>query len=297
MNVLSLRGGGIRGLVVAMILAYVEAVTGRPIRALFDLIAGTSTGGIIAIALSLGIPAKQIVRLYVEDGPLIFQRRWLLGLIQARYSIHNMRKVLQKHFGDAVFGDCSTRTMVTALEVRTNKAHLIKSWKHGGISAVDAASATAAAPTYFDPVRIPPCVAFEGGEFIDGGIFANNPAVQAMVEAWKLNNRSNTLKLVDLACPSPTRQPGAPRAGVIGLLPRLADMFLDAGVDSASHIASVAMNGSYLAVIPSLHDASADMADASLVNIHDLRVAGEQQADKLGWQIVKHITPKETTAA
>lgn len=297
MNILSIQGGGIRGIVPAMILAEFEQQTRLPVRAHFDLIVGTSTGAIMAIALSLGLSAAELVGLYATKGAFIFERRWLLGLIHARYSIRHLRMVLQEYFGDALFGDCDTRTMVTALEVCTNKAHLIKSWKHGGISAVDAASASAAAPTYFDPVTIAPSNAFEGGQFVDGGIFANNPAPQAMIEAWKLSNRSHALKLVDLACPAPTRRPRPPRAGVVGMLPRLADMFINAGMDSAQHITSVAMNGAYLPLQPDLDLASPEMDDASAANIENLRWAGGRQAPALAARIIAHIEAKESSPA
>src|SRR3954451_3767492 len=109
MRVLTIDGGGIRGLIPALVLAEVERRTGRPIGACFDLIAGTSTGGIIACALARPdpMPAADIARIYLEDGPRIFHRDLLKritsveGFLDERYDDAGLNASLARHLGDA----------------------------------------------------------------------------------------------------------------------------------------------------------------------------------------------------
>lgn len=117
-RILSIDGGGIRGVFPAALLAWVEEHVGNPIASYFDLIAGTSTGGIIAIGLGLGIPAAEILRLYEEKGPLIFdQHRGLLSnwarqkvrgarqLFAAKYTSDELRNALQGVLQDRRLGE------------------------------------------------------------------------------------------------------------------------------------------------------------------------------------------------
>jgi patatin-like phospholipase/acyl hydrolase len=139
-RILSLRGGGIRGLAVAAFLSRLEDEAG-PLSSKFDLIVGTSTGGILAIALGLGLSPKDIIRFYVEDGPAVFKRRVLhyFGLTGAKYDSNVLRARLGARFGaDARMRSCTTRVMVTATNLETEGAQFIKSWKDGNVSVVSA---------------------------------------------------------------------------------------------------------------------------------------------------------------
>lgn len=290
MNVLSLRGGGIRGIVPAVILANVERVARKPCRDLFDLIVGTSTGGILALALAQGIPAEQIVEMYQQRGPEIFRRRWIhrFGLLGAKYDIGTLRRVLADTFGSATLSD-GTRAMVTATGVQLRRAVFLKSWKDPGkkVSVVDAASATSAAPTYFDPVDV---VGF--GLLMDGGLHSNNPAHSALIEAQKLYPGTSP-RIIDIACSQP-RLVLPSGSGAIQWAGSIVDTLIDAGEDVATYhvvraIERAEHGGGYLQITPTLTSASHAMDDASESNLRALVADAEAQMGEIANRILEHV--------
>src|SRR5437763_1754690 len=199
--VLSIDGGGIRGIIPAMVLAELEQRAGRPIAEMFDLIAGTSTGGIIAVALTRpgedGRPrwtAQQLVDVYVEHGARIFDPdllhaiRTLYGVINERYDASGLEEVLDHYCGDTTLAQSVTEILIPAYDVVNRSLFFFDSAKAQRDKSCDypasfVARATSAAPTYFEPP-----VGRDGatsGElvFVDGGLFANNPAMCAFAEA------------------------------------------------------------------------------------------------------------------
>jgi patatin-like phospholipase/acyl hydrolase len=215
-KVLSIDGGGIKGIIPATILAYIEQRLGRPISALFDLIAGTSTGGIIALGLTkpgAGKPAytaEDGVRLYVEEGPRIFSRPWyrrLPGwrLLEERYPSGPIDAVLERYFGETRLSEALTDVIITAYDIEARSPYFFKS-RHAkdrsrpreDLLMRDAARATAAAPTYFEPAKItvpgePPYLAL-----IDGGVYAINPAMCAYAEVANVWFTAQNVLLVSL---------------------------------------------------------------------------------------------------
>lgn len=213
-KILSIDGGGLKGALPSAFLAEVEEATGTPIVDHFDLIAGTSTGGIIAIGLALGLPAKSILSFYVNDGPAVFRqdnRRlwWFERLYRkarqihgSKYSPDRLKAALVGVFQDARIGDARTRLLIPAYDSNRRAVHVIKTAHHPRferdwqLSAVDAALATAAAPTY-----LPQHIMQNDIGLIDGGVWANNPSGLAAVEAaavlkWDMSKT----KLLSLGC-------------------------------------------------------------------------------------------------
>ncbi len=182
MKVLALDGGGIRGLIPALVLAEIERRTGRPIRDLVDLVAGTSTGAILACALTRPdpLPAARIAELYVEEGPRIFDRSLLKritsvdGYLDERYDDDGLRAVLEQWLGSARLADADPAVLITVYDLERRRAVLLR--RADDLSMVDAAHASSAAPTYFEPVRA------GGATLVDGGVFAINPAALAYAE-------------------------------------------------------------------------------------------------------------------
>ena len=216
-KVLSVDGGGIKGIIPATVLAYIEEKTGQPISALFDLIAGTSTGGIIALGLTKPAPdgtpqytAEDGVALYVQEGPNIFSRPWYRkipgwNLIEERYPSGPIDEVLLQYFGDTRLKEALTDVIITSYDIEGRAPYFFKS-RHAkdpnrprdDFFMRDAARATSAAPTYFEPAKItvpgnPPYVAL-----IDGGVYAINPAMCAYAEVRSLNLPEATVLLVSL---------------------------------------------------------------------------------------------------
>src|SRR4051794_8871456 len=182
MKILTIDGGGIRGLIPALVLAEIEQRTGRPISSLFDLVAGTSTGAILACGLTRPQPmsAERLAALYEQEGPQIFDASLLKtitsvgGVIDERYDARELVKSLQRHLGGARLGEAVTRILVTAYDLEARQALMLR--REDDFSMVDAAHASSAAPTYFEAVRV------GARTLIDGGVFAINPAMLAYAE-------------------------------------------------------------------------------------------------------------------
>jgi uncharacterized protein len=199
-KILSIDGGGIRGIIPATVLAEVERRTGRPIASLFDLIAGTSTGGIIALALTAPgrdggprLSAAEVVGLYLEEGPGIFSRSVLRtvlsvdGLLDERYSDAGLEAALRRYLGDATLAEAITPVLVTAYALEERRPFFFKSRRAEARPAGEypmrvVARATSAAPTYFEPESVP---SDRGGTvgLVDGGVCVVNPAMSAYAEA------------------------------------------------------------------------------------------------------------------
>lgn len=198
-RVLCLDGGGIRGIIPAIVVAELEARTAKPAAELFDLIAGTSTGGIIAMGLVMPGPdgkpkfaAADGVAIYEEHGPSIFSRdradlvHSLGGLMHERYHADGLMDVLSTTFGGLRLSDALTDVLVAAYEITRRETFMFSSREarrnpdHDFLM-IEAVRSTSAAPTFFEPslVRDP------GGHthvFIDGAVYANSPAMCAFAE-------------------------------------------------------------------------------------------------------------------
>lgn len=218
-KILSIDGGGIRGIIPALLLAEIERRTQKPIFSLFDLITGTSSGGILALGLtkprlssdiSDNLPvaeytAEALLQLFLEYGVEIFYEplfERLLGplediFLQPKYPSESKEEILMQYFGNAPLENNLKEVFVTSYDIEqripiffTNKIgkQQIESKNFqklcGGFSLLDAALATSATPTYFAPHRIVnPHNSGIAYTLIDGGVFANNPAHLAILEA------------------------------------------------------------------------------------------------------------------
>jgi uncharacterized protein len=196
-RILSLDGGGIRGVFPAAFLARLEEHLEHPIGRYFDLIAGTSTGGIIAIGLGLGLSALDILKLYVEQGPAIFDQehgvvenwirqrlRGLAHLVVTKHSSAPLQHALEDVLGGCKLGESRTRLVIPAWHPVLERVYIFKTAHHPRLEtdyklpAIDAAMATAAAPTFLKPHMTESAV-----ELVDGGVWANNPIGVATIEA------------------------------------------------------------------------------------------------------------------
>jgi patatin-like phospholipase/acyl hydrolase len=187
-KILSIDGGGIKGLYSSSILEKLEEYYGKKSFECFDMICGTSTGGLIALALSVGKSAKEISTMYKEKGEIIFPRRFgkILGqlFVRSKYSNKNLRKCLCEFVGDKTIGDSLNLLCIPSFNYTDSTPCVFKyDHKEGGLGRdnskkmVDIGLATSAAPTYF------PISQIGNHQFIDGGVWANNPAIVGLVEA------------------------------------------------------------------------------------------------------------------
>lgn len=194
-NILSIDGGGIRGIYAAAILCKMQEELGINYIEDFDLIAGTSTGAIIAAGLTVGIPPSAILDMYKEQGSFIFKKPFWSGVITPKYDVKKLKKVLDEVFQDKTFNDAQTRLMVTATNVSEGMPWIFKSLYHEsltrdtGVRLVDAVLASCSAPFYFNPYE------HNRQLLADGGLWANNPALVALVEALGQNIDTKRYKI------------------------------------------------------------------------------------------------------
>ncbi len=197
-RILSIDGGGIRGIFPSAVLAGLERshLAGASVAAYFDLIVGTSTGGIIALGLAAGLSAAEIRDLYLNRGCEIFPshgagflgraKRRLKGarhLLSHLYDEAALARLLTETFGDRKFGTARTRLCIPSFDGRHGEVFIFKTPHHPDFKKdlhepmTKVALATSAAPTYFRPHR------HGGYTFVDGGVWANNPIMIGLVEA------------------------------------------------------------------------------------------------------------------
>ena len=233
-RILVIDGGGIKGVMPVSFLAHVEESLPQNIAAYFDLICGTSTGGIIALALGLGLSARETLAFYETHGPKIFygdSRRWFRGWFRARYNPQPLRTALCEVFGERKLGESTKRLVIPSFNIDTGDVHVWKTSHHPRFerdykaSAVDVGLSTAAAPTYFPTHRLA-C----GTPLIDGGMWANNPIAVALVEAIGiLNWPRDDVRVLSLGCTTTPLNVDWGRAhslGKLGWAQKLADVFL-----------------------------------------------------------------------
>ena len=252
--VLALDGGGIRGVIPAMVLAEIEQRCNKRIGELFDLIAGTSTGGILALGLTTPDPANtalpryradDLVQLYTEKGHVIFRRsllRWVItlgGLFASKFTVKGLDATLRTYFGQSRLKDAVSEVVITSYDLESRDSWFIARHKARenpdyDFSMRHVARATSAAPTYFRPERLstrPPTA------MVDGGVFANNPAMCAYVEAIKLHGHEDIL-VVSLGtgqAKSPIHYRQARGWGLIGWARPVIDVLMDGVADTVEH--------------------------------------------------------------
>ncbi len=218
-RILSIDGGGIRGIIPGVVLSKLEKklqdITDDPGTRLadhFDLMAGTSTGGILSCCYLLpdgnGRPkfkADEIVDLYFKNGGDIFSRtlfhkiRTAGGLLDERYPDKGLRKALKKYMGDERMSGLLQTSLITAYDIEKRRAHFFTSHdahrKGNDFFVRDVAWSTSAAPTYFECARIKDDLNRDYA-LIDGGVFAGNPTLCAYAEARKMFKKPEVEKAV-----------------------------------------------------------------------------------------------------
>lgn len=275
-RVLSIDGGGIRGLIAARVIARLEelisaeAAEERRLADCFHMLAGTSTGGLLVLGLTVPDPANpsrprlsgaDLVELYMTEGPRIFgdtlhKLLSLGGWIAPKHSPARFERALRDRFGEARLSEALRELIVTTYDMTEPGPHFFKRWRardsgDRDVTMVEVGLSTSAAPTYF------PSHGLAGRALVDGGLFAANPSVAAVVEALKRRDEeprdlsAGDLLLVSLGTGQHETghvQSQVRRWGRIGwILPRRQDpaliaAFLDGQSDAADHWAEVLLN-------------------------------------------------------
>jgi uncharacterized protein len=214
-KVLAVDGGGIWGVIPALILAAIEEQSKHQISELFDLLSGTSTGGIIALGLAKpGVDGKaeksanDVVQLYTTEGRSIFPQTFLTGLHVgairgAKYDPKGIETTLHKHFGDVRLKDAVKPVLIPSYDLEKQIPIFFKSEKARtdptyDFAMRDVVRATSAAPTYFPPEKIDTGDPLNYYALIDGGVVAGNPAMCAYAEAIKMGHAVDDVVVVSL---------------------------------------------------------------------------------------------------
>jgi len=227
----------------ASFLSTIEESVGASIADYFDLIVGTSTGGIIALGLGLGLSANDLLRFYEDRGPAIFNGNgsmgWIRHFFRAKYNPEPLKQALSAAFGSRRLGDSRKRLVVPSFNVETGEVHVWKTAHHPRLerdyahSAVEVALSTGAAPTYFPTYK-----AQSGTPLIDGGVWANNPVAIATVEAiGVLGWEASELRILSLGCTTAPFDIDWGRKhslGKSGWATKIADLFMTAQSASAT---------------------------------------------------------------
>ena len=296
-RILSIDGGGIRGIIPALVLAHLEDQTGKRVSELFDLIVGTSTGGILACALARGdengtplYTAHDLADLYRERGQDVFSGstwdriRTLGGVLDELYDHEELEAVLHHYLGDSLLSDSLTNVMVTAYDIERRETVFFKSWRDRfeQVRALEACRATSAAPTYFEPAHVD----LDDGvrTLVDGGVFINSPSVSAYAEAIKLFPGED-FQMLSLGTGELTRtihKEDADGWGKAGwLLPLLSCMF-DGMADAADHQMRLFLGERYQRLQLTLVGANDDMDDATPENLVLLEGLAHEMMDTKG---------------
>jgi len=227
--ILSIDGGGVRGLIPLRVLEALESRlihrgVGLPMHRVFDLMAGTSTGGLIAAGLSAPRPggsageaAATIAELrmfYERDAREIFKHSISarlaravtnpLGLFDETYDARPLEKLLKERFGWTSMASALTKLVLTAYDIDQRRAVFMTNGLEENGSRPDdyyfwqAVRATTAAPSYFEPARIENLSRKREEALVDGGVFMNDPAIAAYLEARKLGWDQDEIVILSL---------------------------------------------------------------------------------------------------
>lgn len=313
-RILSIDGGGIRGIIPGTILRILEQriqkrVNDENARLVdyLDFVAGTSTGGILSLGMLIPdkenpkrplYNMKQIVDLYMDYGNQIFhvpkkhKIASLNGVRREKYPNAQLKKTLKSYFGDTLLSELLRPCLITAYEIQARKAHFFTQTDARKTDARnylvrDVAQATSAAPTYFEAALINSKLQVSY-PFIDGGVFANNPALCAYAEVrdMKINEvvkpTSIDMFLLSLGTGSvkePYPYNKVKDYGMVQWIKPLINIMMSGNSETVSYQlkklfeAGNNSNG-YIRIEPELYNASPDMDDASEKNLKALDEAG-----------------------
>jgi patatin-like phospholipase/acyl hydrolase len=293
-RILSLDGGGIRGLMSAIWLKHLQYELPKPLRHYFDLVAGTSTGAILACGISKGIDVDQIVDLYVKRGREVFpaasSRLWSRatrvlsdGLSAPKYDGAGLESVLKEIFGDTLFGTLGIRpTLITSYDVFGRQAMVFKSDRreYHSLRVWELCRASSAAPSYF-PAHV---MQVKGVDvpLIDGGVVANNPTACAIAEAVRRNKEPENNRpceidnflVASFGTGQSIRHISVEESQEWGAsewaIPMI-DVLFDGSADSVDYIASQLIDReNYFRFQTRLSDAYDDLDNADTTNLHAL---------------------------
>lgn len=203
-RILTIDGGGLRGIYAAQIIKRIQDEFNIKFSEYFDLIAGTSTGAILASALAIDKDINEIITLYEECGKAIFCKKAIFGFTRSKYSQQVLEELLKKSFQEITMSQTNTNLMIFATDIGNASPFVIKTpynkdfTRDKNIKIYEAILASTAAPIYFDPYLL----TLDNSEkylLADGGLWCNNPSISAIAEARKYFNKElNEIEILSI---------------------------------------------------------------------------------------------------
>lgn len=281
-RILSIDGGGIRGILPLALLTELESQRGM-CADLFDMVAGTSIGGIIATGLAHRVSAKTIYDMLMSDGGTIFAKTLVtdvLNAVEPKYDATPLEGFLAQTFNGAMLdGITKPELIVPTVDLLRPASIFFKSWRARrdpsyNFALKDIARATSAAETYFSPALITN-VPGDAYRCVDGGTAINNPTIAAILEArtmWP----DEELRVLSLGTGTQTEPITPANGGIVGWLPDLVTLFMDSQASVLNHLALWAVPGLVRCDIALGSSVDAAFDDASPRNLAALAALGQQ---------------------
>lgn len=272
-KILSIDGGGFRGVYSAYILKCIQEKLKINLADSFDLIAGTSTGSIIAAGLACNIPIDKIIDLYKIHGKSIFKKRWFCktGIMGSRYSNKHLACILTDTFKNLKLGNISKPLIIPSTDIGNGSVHVFKSKYHKefvrdpDVFIKDAVLASCSAPTFFNPYKVKEYL------LADGGLWANNPSLIAAIDArYRLGHELKNVKIFSLGTGT-SRKVYSHQNSFLGWGfltrwggPKFIDMFLTLQAETTNNMLGLLLNKNQILRMNFESDAKLPLDDVSI---------------------------------
>jgi len=305
-KILSLDGGGIRGVIPARFLERLENSTGKSIYDLFDLICGTSTGGLIALHIAANnASGANCVDLYNPENAAKIMYKSLFDKIlpiqnKPKYDGEGKREFLQQIFGDKRLLDVKENVLITSFDIVSRESVIFKSFggndsKHNP-KVAEVADATSAAPTFFPTISTE---SLPRRWLIDGGFAANDPAMCGISEALKIGYKTNEIKLLSIGTgilrkgfknPEKYGESSKKWGGIGWLNNGLVDNLFAGNSSTTQYFSKQILGKNYLRIDGELINCADELDDVSPKNIENLKFLGDNLFSKLGHKAKSALT-------
>ena len=280
-NILTIDGGGSKGVIAIEQLIMFEKLLGhgQTLLSKFDMFSGTSTGGIIAVMLSIGYSANDIKELYLKHGNKIFDKGFLrFGIFKSKYNDSYFNKVLEDYLSNKTLKDCKNMCMIPSYNTTTMDTVIFKSMNHhkDNFRLFDVVRSTTSAPTYFDSHSI------NSQSYIDGGLSINNPSMASFVEALKMGYEEINILSIDTGRMENPIDGKQLKKGIAGNAQSLFNIALNEQAQTVDYymknIYESIFNrrGSYVRVESRIFESSGEIDDFSEKNMKDMVYDGWQ---------------------
>ncbi len=247
-KILSIDGGGVRGICPAIYLERIQRVVDQPIYRYFDMIVGTSTGGVLGLSLALGVPIEHIIKVLREGSGRLFKRQ-ARGYLKPKYKTEILIQEIKHMLGDtAVLHDARTRVCIPYVDLAEGRAKVYKTRhrdeyiRDQDLPAWKVAASTAAAPVFFSPFEVD---AYQTN--VDGGLWANNPSVAGLTEALHMGIPVEKIRILSIGTGTKGFQKIKPKLGygLVGMYNALIDLSMQVQSESSNNIVKLICGDRY----------------------------------------------------